>query len=134
MALCLFMFLAAHTQTFFNTSNVVTAVQNFPDYSGTIVGIMKGYLGLSGALLVQLYYAFCNGNPSIFILILALLPTVTTLLLMFLVKASETNSKGDNKYLNGFSALSVAVAVYIMIIIVLENTFTIPSWGGLCHL
>ncbi|KAL9684784.1 hypothetical protein QQ045_022225 [Rhodiola kirilowii] len=129
MAMCLCMFLAAHAQTFFNTANVVTAVQNFPDYSGTIVGIMKGYLGLSGALLVQLYYAFCNGNPSIFILILALLPTVTTLLLMFLVKASETNSKGDNKHLNGFSALSVAVAVYIMIIIVLENTFTIPSWG-----
>lgn len=40
-AMCLFMFLAAHAQTFFNTANVVTAVQNFPDYSGTIVGIMK---------------------------------------------------------------------------------------------
>uniref|UniRef100_A0A7N1A875 Nodulin-like protein n=1 Tax=Kalanchoe fedtschenkoi TaxID=63787 RepID=A0A7N1A875_KALFE len=129
MAMCLFMFLAAHAQTFFNTANVVTAVQNFPDYSGTIVGIMKGYLGLSGALLVQMYYAFCNGNPSTFILILALLPTVTTLLLMFLVKAYETGSRDDIKYLNGFSALSVAVAVYIMIVIFLENTLTIPSWG-----
>lgn len=39
--MCFFMFLAAHAQTFFNTANVVTAVQNFPDYSGTIVGIMK---------------------------------------------------------------------------------------------
>ncbi|OVA15347.1 Nodulin-like [Macleaya cordata] len=39
--MCLFMFFAAHAQTFFNTANVVTAVQNFPDYSGTIVGIMK---------------------------------------------------------------------------------------------
>lgn len=37
----LFMFLAAHAQTFFNTANVVTAVHNFPGYSGTIVGIMK---------------------------------------------------------------------------------------------
>ncbi|EPS63509.1 hypothetical protein M569_11277, partial [Genlisea aurea] len=37
----LFMFLAAHSQTFFNTANVVTAVRNFPDYSGTVVGIMK---------------------------------------------------------------------------------------------
>ncbi|PIM99595.1 hypothetical protein CDL12_27906 [Handroanthus impetiginosus] len=40
-AMCLFMFLAAHAQTFFSTANVVTAVQNFPQYSGTIVGIMK---------------------------------------------------------------------------------------------
>lgn len=39
--MCLFMFLAAHSQTFFNTANVVTAVHNFPGHSGTIVGIMK---------------------------------------------------------------------------------------------
>lgn len=39
--MCLFMFLATHAQTFFNTANVVVAVQNFPEYSGTIVGIMK---------------------------------------------------------------------------------------------
>uniref|UniRef100_A0A5B7ATX7 Nodulin-like domain-containing protein n=1 Tax=Davidia involucrata TaxID=16924 RepID=A0A5B7ATX7_DAVIN len=39
--MCFFMWMAAHAQTFFNTANVVTAVQNFPDYGGTIVGIMK---------------------------------------------------------------------------------------------
>ncbi|KAL5980682.1 hypothetical protein ACLOJK_028591 [Asimina triloba] len=39
--MCLFMFLAAHAQTFFNTGNVVTAVENFPDHRGTAVGIMK---------------------------------------------------------------------------------------------
>ncbi|KMT10423.1 hypothetical protein BVRB_5g115520 [Beta vulgaris subsp. vulgaris] len=39
--MCVFMFLAAHSQTYFNTWNVVTCVQNFPDYSGTVVGLMK---------------------------------------------------------------------------------------------
>lgn len=39
--MCLFMFVAAHSQSYFNTSNVVTGVHNFPYYSGTIVGIMK---------------------------------------------------------------------------------------------
>lgn len=39
--MCLFMYLAAHAQSFFNTSNVVTGVRNFPNYNGTIVGIMK---------------------------------------------------------------------------------------------
>lgn len=38
---CLFMFFGAHSQTFFNTTSVVTGVQNFPRYGGTIVGIMK---------------------------------------------------------------------------------------------
>lgn len=48
---------------------------------------------------------------------------------MFLVKASETSAKDDIRHLNGFSALSVTVAIYIMIIIILENTITIPTWG-----
>lgn len=39
--MCLYMFLAAHAQTFFNTANVVTAVENFPDNRGTVVGITK---------------------------------------------------------------------------------------------
>lgn len=41
IVMCLFMLLAAHAQTFANTADVVTAVNNFPDYSGTVVGIMK---------------------------------------------------------------------------------------------
>lgn len=39
--ICLFMLVAAQSQTFFNTANVVTGVQNFRDFGGTIVGIMK---------------------------------------------------------------------------------------------
>ncbi|KAL2936067.1 Protein NUCLEAR FUSION DEFECTIVE 4 [Bienertia sinuspersici] len=39
--MCVVMFLASHSQTFFNTWNVVTAVHNFPHYSGTLVGLMK---------------------------------------------------------------------------------------------
>ena len=46
VGMCLFMLLAAHAQSFFNTANVVTAVRNFPDYSGTAVGIMKVRLRL----------------------------------------------------------------------------------------
>lgn len=41
LVMCLFMFLAAHAQTFFNTANVVTGVHNFSSYGGTIVGILK---------------------------------------------------------------------------------------------
>ena len=41
ITMCLFMFLGAHAQVFFDTANVVSGVQNFPAYSGTIVGIMK---------------------------------------------------------------------------------------------
>ena len=44
VVMCGFMFVAAHAQTFFNTANVVTGVENFRDFKGTIVGIMKVFL------------------------------------------------------------------------------------------
>ena len=42
--MCLFMYLSTQSMPFFNTANMVSGVQNFQDYSGTIVGIMKVYL------------------------------------------------------------------------------------------
>ncbi|KAK2663924.1 hypothetical protein Ddye_002498 [Dipteronia dyeriana] len=127
--MCLFMFMAAQAQTFFNTANVVTGVKNFGDYGGTIVGILKGYLGLSGAVLIQVYDTIFNGNPSTFLLILALLPTFVSLLLMFLARIYETKSVDDKKQLNAFSAIALTMAAYLMIIIILENIFTLPSWA-----
>lgn len=127
--MCLFMFVAAHAQTFFNTANVVTSVQNFPDYSGTIVGIMKGCLGLSGAILIQVYQTFFKGKPGTFILMLALLPTLVSLVLMCLVNINERNTGNDKKHLNRFSAAAMIIAAYLMIVIILENTFTLPIWA-----
>ncbi|XP_027168533.1 protein NUCLEAR FUSION DEFECTIVE 4-like [Coffea eugenioides] len=127
--MCLFMFLAAHAQTFFNTANVVTAVHNFQDYSGTIVGIMKGFLGLSGAVVIQVYDTLFEGNPSTFLLILALLPALISILLMWLVKIDAARTKDEKKYLNGFSVVSLVVAAYLMILIILENAITLPLWS-----
>ncbi|KAL0335672.1 UNVERIFIED_CONTAM: hypothetical protein Scaly_1438600 [Sesamum calycinum] len=128
--MCLFMFLAAHAQTFFNTANVVTAVQNFPDYSGTIVGIMKGFLGLSGAVLIQVYQTLFAGEPTTFLLMLALLPTLVSLVLMFLVRVHHVRSSDHDKlYLNGFSLISMIVAMYLMLLIILNNIFGLPQWS-----
>ncbi|CAI9281346.1 unnamed protein product [Lactuca saligna] len=44
LLMCIFMFMASHAQTFFNTANIVVAVRNFPDYGGTTIGIMKNFV------------------------------------------------------------------------------------------
>lgn len=134
VVMCGFMFLAAHAQTFFNTANVVTGVENFRDYKGTIVGIMKGFLGLSGAILIQIYQAFFKESPSTFILMLALFPTLVTLSLMFLVRICPGSKPDDKKYLNGFSIVALVLAAYMMIIIILENIFVFPQWAHLVTL
>ncbi|XP_065635161.1 protein NUCLEAR FUSION DEFECTIVE 4 [Quercus suber] len=127
--MCFFMFLAAHAQTFFNTADVVSGLENFPHYGGTIVGIMKGFLGLSGAVLIQVYDTLCKGEPSTYLLMLALLPTLVSLVLMFLVRIYEATTADDKKHLNGFSAVALSIAGYLMILIILENIFTLPLWA-----
>ncbi|KAG4118682.1 hypothetical protein ERO13_D11G031900v2 [Gossypium hirsutum] len=126
--MCLFMLVAAHAQTFFNTANVVSGVENFHRFGGTIVGIMKGFLGLSGAILIQVYDTLCEGDPTAYILILAITPTLTSLLLMPLVKIYGTTTVDDKKHLNGFSSSALVVAAYLMVVIILDNVFTLPSW------
>ncbi|XP_060968053.1 protein NUCLEAR FUSION DEFECTIVE 4-like [Cannabis sativa] len=125
--MCLFMLLAAHAQSFFNTANVVTGVRNFPRYSGTIVGIMKGFLGLSGAILVQVYQTILYNKPTSFLLMLALLPTINCLLLMWFVRIHETNEGNENKHLNSFSLIALLLAAYLMVIIILGDVLTLGS-------
>ncbi|KAK1259488.1 hypothetical protein QJS04_geneDACA021482 [Acorus gramineus] len=119
--MCFYMFLAAHSVTFFNTGNVVTAVMNFPHNRGTIIGIMKGFLGLSGAILVQVNLTVCGGNATSFILLLAMLPTLLPLLLMWLVQVRYTNGGDDRKLLDRFSLISLIIAGYLMVIILWQN-------------
>lgn len=68
-------------------------------------------------------------QPSAFILMLAILPTSVSLVLMLLVRIYDTNAMGDKKHLNSFSAVALIIAGYLMILIILENIFTIPLWA-----
>ncbi|CAN8316153.1 unnamed protein product [Cochlearia groenlandica] len=130
--MCLFMFFAGHCQTFFNTAIVVTAVRNFSDYGGTAVGIMKGYLGLSGAILVQMYHIFCEGNPTNYILLLAVVPSLLILTLMPFVRTYDTVVAGDKKHLNGLSGISLVIVTYLMVVILVENVFGMSKPMQIC--
>ncbi|CAH8365605.1 unnamed protein product [Eruca vesicaria subsp. sativa] len=120
--MCLFVFLSGHSLPFFNTASVVTAARNFSDYGGTAVGIMQGFLGLSGAILIQLYHAVSGeGNPATFILLLAIVPTLVIFLTMPFVRVYETVRTSDKKHLDGLSIISLIIAAYLMFIITVQN-------------
>ncbi|XP_062203610.1 protein NUCLEAR FUSION DEFECTIVE 4-like [Phragmites australis] len=124
--MCVYMLLAAQAQTFFNTADVVTAVENFPGRRGTVIGIMKGFLGLSGAILVQIYHTL-HIDPSTFILMLAALPTAITLMLMYFVDVHNTHERYSKKFLDAFSLIAVTVAGYLMAFIICDQVFIISS-------
>ncbi|KAL6997271.1 hypothetical protein U1Q18_007395 [Sarracenia purpurea var. burkii] len=76
-----------------------------------------------------MYQTLLKGNPSAFLLMLAALPTCVSLLLMCLVRIYQTNHTGDDKkYLDGFSSVALIVAAYLLILIILENVLSLPSW------
>ncbi|XP_020587606.1 protein NUCLEAR FUSION DEFECTIVE 4-like [Phalaenopsis equestris] len=125
--MCLFMLLAAHSSTFFNTADVVTAARNFPGHRGTAIGIMKGYLGLSGAILIHVYCTLYGNEPGYFLLMLSLLPTTFALLLMYFVKVYPTNSQDDRPFLNVFSLIALITAGFLMAYILLENILSLIS-------
>ncbi|ANM61368.1 Major facilitator superfamily protein [Arabidopsis thaliana] len=82
-----------------------------------------GFLGLSGAILIQLYHAVCGGegNPATFILLLAIVPTLVMFLAMPFVRVYETVTISDKKHLDGLSAISMIIAAYLMVVITVEN-------------
>ncbi|OVA15348.1 Nodulin-like [Macleaya cordata] len=93
--------------------------------SAILPGFIQGFLGLSGAILIQVYQTIFEDDPSSFLLMLALLPTLIPLSLMFLVRTHRTNVREEKKYLNSFSLIALIIAGYLMVIIILENVTTL---------
>jgi len=91
--------------------------------------VVQGFLGLSGAILIQIYHTFFDGEPATFILMLALLPASISLLVMFLQRIYEVHGSDYKKHLDSFSVITVIIVAYLVFIIILQNLVSLPYWG-----
>lgn len=120
--MCLYICIGANSQSFANTGALVTAVKNFPESRGVVLGLLKSFVGLSGAIYTQLYQALYGSDSESLVLLIAWLPGVISIIFAYTIRIIPyTHRKGETKSFFKFLYISIALAVFLMIAIIVEN-------------
>jgi hypothetical protein len=128
---CLYIFVGANSQAFAHTGALVNSVRSFPRSRGAMLGLLKGFLGLSGAIYSQLYLAFSGGRSSDsrpLILLVGSLPAAISVALIGTIRSipgpqQVTTTSRDLRAFRCLLYLSLALAAYLMVAIILEKRF-----------
>ncbi|KAJ1408218.1 Nodulin-like [Sesbania bispinosa] len=75
-ALCIFIFVGQNGATYYNTVALISSVQSFPESRGPVVGILKGFIGLSGAIWAQIIAMINFPDQASIIFIIAVGPAM----------------------------------------------------------
>jgi hypothetical protein len=76
MQMCVLIFVGTNGETYYNTVALVSCVQNFPKSRGPVVGILKGFAGLGGAILTQIYAMIHSPNHASLIFMVVVGPAM----------------------------------------------------------
>ncbi|XP_040987176.1 protein NUCLEAR FUSION DEFECTIVE 4-like isoform X1 [Juglans microcarpa x Juglans regia] len=122
--LCIAIFVGTNGETYFNTAALVSCVQNFPKSRGPIVGILKGFAGLSGAILTQIYLMINFPDQSSLIFMIAVGPSIVVLALMFIIRPvgghKQVRPSDGRSFLFTYS-LCLILAGYLLGVLLLED-------------
>ncbi|CAL4943700.1 unnamed protein product [Urochloa decumbens] len=129
--MCVYIAVGANSQSFANTGALVTAVKNFPEERGVVLGLLKGFVGLSGAIFTQLYRAIygTDNDGAELVLLMAWLPAAISLLFIptirILPRPNDTAAGGpaagrERRVFFLFLYASIVLAVYLLVMNVVE--------------
>ncbi|XP_047182747.1 protein NUCLEAR FUSION DEFECTIVE 4-like [Vigna umbellata] len=119
--------IAANSTAWFTTTVLVTNMRNFPASRGSVAGVLKGYGGLSAAVLTEIYSILLRNSSSKYLLFLAIGIPVIGLSMMFLVRPC-TPATGDDPaepyHFQFVQVSSVIMGVYLLVSTILGNVYT----------
>ncbi|KAL2622999.1 hypothetical protein R1flu_003204 [Riccia fluitans] len=127
-AMCIIILVATNGETFFNTGALVACVRNFPQNRGGIVGILKGFTGLSGAIFTQLYTSFYAPDQAKFIFLVATGPAMVAIFTVSIIRPlpqAVSIIKEDDKKFNFIYSICLVIAAYLMGVMIVHDFFKV---------
>ncbi|XWS32628.1 hypothetical protein CRYUN_Cryun22dG0006700 [Craigia yunnanensis] len=127
-AMCVLIFVGNNGETYFNTAALVSCVQNFPKSRGPVVGILKGFAGLSCAILTQIYTMINFPNQASLIFMVAVGPAMVVIALMFIIRPVGGHRQvrpSDGLSFTFIYSMCLLLAAYLMGVMLLEDLVSV---------
>ncbi|KAM1050869.1 hypothetical protein ACFX1Q_032536 [Malus domestica] len=132
--MCVYMCIAANSLSFVNTGVMVTCVKNFPQSRGIMIGLLKGYIGLSGAIITQIYLALYGfQDRRSLILLIGWLPAAISVVFLCTIRPIKITAAAENqqqkrqlKVFFRFLYVSIVLALFLMAMTLTQKSVVFP--------